>query len=365
MNISKSDTEYAKGISLLFMYIHHLFLSQNQIALYTLYDPIYVFNNFRLEVVIGNLGHMCIPLLVFLSGYGFASIGKKKFSYYINKIFRFFQIYWFYFIICICVVPFFFFILSNFGIFRGYTFKFYFNIYEFLENFFAVSDSYNASWWYAEIYLGIILFAPLANLFRHSSKLLILYALSMFSMSYIASVFRIDAPFISIAKVMYWQVPFTMGYLVFLNKHLFDFLCNMRKKSKFLLLALLVAIVLFACNYVTIPYIIMFLGLPAIFACILAKELFPFLNGTLQLLGRYLFPLWIVHLFFSHYYCQPFIYCVKNPFLILLNLIGVSFVSVFFLEKLRKKIESSLTGFFIMIWDRFAITRAIPAKTRR
>jgi len=366
MNISKSDSEYIKGIGLLFMYIHHLFVSQNKMMVYTLYTPIHIYDNIRLELLVGEFGKICVPMFLFLSGYGFASIGKKHVSYYLNKIFRFFQVYWFYFVVFILFAPFVFLILSHFNIIGGYTFRFYFNIYEFFENFFAISHSYNGAWWFAEIYLGIILVTPLINSIRNNSLLILFLSLCSFCLAYIAYRFKfnnIDTPGISIIGVMYWQIPFVMGYLTFLNKNLFKIFFHIKKSIQFLLIIFLGTLSIFACKYMSSPGI-MFATPLVIISCLLTKKLSSFLDGVFRLLGRYSFPMWLTHLFFSYHYCQAFIYFPKHPALILLNLIIVSLISVCFLEILRIKIQLALAGLVMSIRERFAVGSALPIKNR-
>lgn len=100
---TNKETNYLKGFGLIFMYIHHFYLSPSRYAHY----PIYFFLGEERVNQIAIFMKICVALFVFLSGYGmYVSTIKMKedsswmglirysISRYIKLIFPFFFIFW-------------------------------------------------------------------------------------------------------------------------------------------------------------------------------------------------------------------------------------------------------------------------------
>jgi len=340
VDISKPDTEYLKGIAILLMFLHHLFASSDRILEPASYTPI--FSWFRLEFFIGDFGKICIPMFAFLSGYGFAAIGKKQISYYAGKIFRFYRVYWFYFAAFIVFVPLGFILLSYIMPLGGHRFAFYFNIFEFLANFFAVSDSYNGEWWFAETYILIIVIIPLINMIRHNTPLILFLSVCLFFLSIgIFRLLNVDTPGVSVIRLMYWQSPFVFGYLACMNKKKLKIFFTQKKSITVLIFIVFATLSVLLCRYLALAGAILAAPL-FILSSLLAKKSISYLDGLFRFLGRYSFPMWLTHSFFCYYYFQDFIYSPKNPVLIFMNLTVVTLLTVYILEIVRIKIGTAV-----------------------
>ncbi|WP_424765349.1 acyltransferase family protein, partial [Necropsobacter rosorum] len=73
--ISKNESDYIKGIAVFLMLFHHLFAFPNR-------QPkdisiINVIETFNLEMLIGQYGKYCVPIFLFIAGYGYAVANKK------------------------------------------------------------------------------------------------------------------------------------------------------------------------------------------------------------------------------------------------------------------------------------------------
>ena len=69
-----------------------------------------------------------------------------------------------------------------------------------------------------------------------------------------------------------------------------------------------------------------------------------YLKTIMIFLGRYSFPMWLIHTFFCYYYFQRFIYWPKISILVLLNLLFITIVVVFLTEALRTRFMKLLPG---------------------
>lgn len=72
---SKEDTIYIKGLAIIFMVLYHLFATE---GLLLEYKTIYKFGGLNVECIIGEFGHTCVGIFLFLSGYGLYKVSIKK-----------------------------------------------------------------------------------------------------------------------------------------------------------------------------------------------------------------------------------------------------------------------------------------------
>lgn len=93
--LSKNDTDILKGIALLLLLAHHLFYVRTG-----LYNDIEVLEGRYLINQLGIACKICVPLFVFLSGYGlmasaekFEQLDCKKF--FVHRFSKLFLNYWF------------------------------------------------------------------------------------------------------------------------------------------------------------------------------------------------------------------------------------------------------------------------------
>ena len=63
---SKEDTIYIKGLAIIFMVLYHLFATE---GLLLEYKTIYKFGGLNVECIIGEFGHTCVGIFLFLFVY--------------------------------------------------------------------------------------------------------------------------------------------------------------------------------------------------------------------------------------------------------------------------------------------------------
>ena len=158
MNLSKSDTTGIKGIAILFMLWHHLFLHSVAYGAFTQ----------SLAVVF----KVCVALFLFVSGYGltkqYAGLEKRNvrttIRFLIRRFINFFLPFWFCFVLVVVV-----------GNICGYTFH---DAYPATRNTFKCVildffgqmgyDSYLGPWWFNKMIIQLYLVFPFLYILLHN-----------------------------------------------------------------------------------------------------------------------------------------------------------------------------------------------------
>ena len=160
--ITSKQSVMLQGLAAAMMLYHHLFIRPDM--LFVEYSTL--LGETR-EIRLALFCKLCVSIYAFVSGYGMCSVflraaseGKEGTRFFallrqdytlvLQKLLRFFSIYWF------CVLLYF--ICEN--LFLGKEKP----LSELLPNLLALSDSFNGSWWYALEYVKILLFLPLLHL---------------------------------------------------------------------------------------------------------------------------------------------------------------------------------------------------------
>ena len=160
--ITSKQSVMLQGLAAAMMLYHHLFIRPDM--LFVEYSTL--LGETR-EIRLALFCKLCVAIYAFVSGYGMCSVflraaseGKKGMRFFtllrqdyilvLQKLIRFFSIYWF------CVLLYF----TCENLFLGKEKP----LSELLPNLLALSDSFNGSWWYALEYVKILLFLPLLHL---------------------------------------------------------------------------------------------------------------------------------------------------------------------------------------------------------
>lgn len=160
--ITSKQSVMLQGLAAAMMLYHHLFIRPDM--LFVEYSTL--LGETR-EIRLALFCKLCVAIYAFVSGYGICSVflraaseGKKGMHFFtllrqdyilvLQKLIRFFSIYWF------CVLLYF----ACENLFLGKEKP----LSELLPNLLALSDSFNGSWWYALEYVKILLFLPLLHL---------------------------------------------------------------------------------------------------------------------------------------------------------------------------------------------------------
>ena len=148
--LSKADTQMAKGIAIIGMVMLHLFCRLGNLP----YTPLIYIGGKPLVYYLGLFGDMCVTIYCFCSGYAHYLLRDKEQGSYIRQIpkrlLKFLTNYWVVLIL-----------FSVLGIFFDKTGKIPGSIGTFLGNVLLYDLSYNGAWWFVATYVLLSLLSPL------------------------------------------------------------------------------------------------------------------------------------------------------------------------------------------------------------
>ena len=351
MKISRSDTEYLKGIAILLMLGHHLFAFPERILSPSFFIPLP--GGLNIEGLAGSFGKICVGVFLFLSGYGFAVSGLKGFRYYAEKVWRFLQVYWFYFAIFIPIGLVFF---NHVTFFNSTTPRYEADPMLFILNASALTFSYNEEWWFVQPYLLLVLSAPLTLRLAKKPPVLIALSAALYNFAWILEWKGLNTPYISAVWIFRWQLPFVIGVLAAVwSARIEAALERMRRTSPVIIPVAAGTGTAFLWNRLHVTGLI--LATPLFL--ILCLELKRWMRGGWRLFtftGGYSFPIWLTHSFFCYYYWQKAVYWPKYSPLVFLNLAVMSLAVCMAAEKLRAA-TFALPGRLRSAWTEYRMKR--------
>lgn len=201
LKLTTTDSNVLKGIALIFLLIHHLFYIRNG-----KFDDVEIYNGHYLVNMIGQACKVCVPMFVFLSGYGLTAAAEKLEKINLRQFYihRFSKLYLNYWLIYILFVP--------IGVFAlGMTFE---KVYvthvtekAFLDFFGLINLTgnlgYNPTWWfYSCITVLYLLFPIIITVCRNKIGMhIILWG----------SVILVLCPFTPIQPIRWYLLTFVLG----------------------------------------------------------------------------------------------------------------------------------------------------------
>lgn len=321
--------------------IHHLFYIQEGS-----YDDIYV-GNYGIVHIFSLACKACVPLFIFLSGYGLA-IGTKKFAnvdwcaFYVKRAIKLYSNYW---LMWLLFVP--------IGVFVfGRTFD---TVYgeHILRNFtldlFGLLNclgtyGYNPTWWfYSCIILLYLLFPFIMTLCKTNNRWIV-------NIIFWLSILVYFRAFNFMSPIRPYLLPFTIGILaanmqidsilpppVFRNlRH--GMINDNHEKVVIIMCVLAIIMCIIVRNFTKFALILD--SLTAIFVVLLYKRLHfgPYTHRGLRFLGRHSFNIFLFHTFIYFFYLPQFIFWSRNPFIILITLTSFCITLSVVVEYLKEKV---------------------------
>lgn len=338
MELTKQDTQKAKGVAIIGMVMLHLFCRLGDLP----YAPWVWIGETPLIYYLGLFGDFCVPIYCFCSGYAHYLLKEKHKTDYnkatAQKILRFLSQYW------LVVILF-----SAVGLFTGNGAVIPGSLSEFFGNLLLYRLSYNGAWWFVITYIFLSVLSPV--LFKITQKLnpVVLLLLSGF-VYFVSYLFRFQFPITISNAVLNW----IWQQLILLGTSQFSYMIGMVSRkaqwasklraicqgkpicSVCLLLALLAA---FVGHCVVQSLIVAPITAMAVLLCLFGIRLPVIVDRLLLFMGKHSTNIWLVHMFFYFTLIENFVFVAKYPLFVLALMIAVCILTSVLINQISKGVQ--------------------------
>lgn len=327
----KNESKAIKGIAIIMMFWNHLFMHPDMLVNNYWTSMLMLPNGISVEEFLSPVFHICVPIYIFIAGYGFAIkfIGMDgNIDNFLRSIKNLYKKYW---LVFIFVIP----ILAQKKVI---TIK----VFELIGNFAGYLSTYVGEWWFFSLYVELMVIAFLMRsiLKRLNIKQLIWGSIIICCCGYaLYYVFNSIAIFKMIAESTLWgqiyyiliKQPIFICGIIFFRKELFANIYAKMKGKYYLYL--LTFLILCTGVYLPVPetfYDVIVVAAFILLLCVTFNR-FNILLRIFVKIGNYSTYMWLTHSVLIFYLLQNQIYkfhfslsCVAMTFLFAL------FVSICF-----------------------------------
>ena len=351
MQYSKDDSKVLKGIALCLMLCHHLFAFPEKTA--------YEFVSFvsmggaPLSVYIGQFGRICMPMFLFLSGYGtYLSSQKTEVtnSFVLKRIWGLYKQVWTVFVVSL---PFTLWLRPSISVHT---------IRDIIYNFLGLNCTFNEEWWFIVPFAVLMLLFPTIKRFldrKNASPFNDLLLLLLYSVVYNYIIPQLSSfpVFSTFMQSVFWhKTKETLSILpafflgcFFAKYGLLDKLkTHCGGKPLYCVLSLLICTALFYLhlyNYMFYDFIN-----AAVFVCcivvLLPLKILSLPCRLLRKIAEESTYIWLTHTFFCYYWCQKLVYAPKYSVLIFLWLLALSYAAAKLIRFVSKYLDKLIFRLF-------------------
>ena len=342
--MSIQESLEVKGIAILMMLFLHLFNISENVDLCV--NTLYFWNGKPLVLALSRITAFCVPIYIFLSGYGLGlKFLKGGDMGNVQRISKLYINYWVIFILFVglgCIVkP---------EIYPK-------NMSTFVLNFVGYECSYNYEWWFLFPYIILVLLSKYIFTFflNLKKKTLEWTMIGLFGMHIGGNLLGkplsgITAEF-HIVQHLLWVVSLIFMFVcgaVFAKYAIFNWAkeaCNRMKNGKLILGSVLIVLLILRMMFgpsVINPLFV----LPAmmIYLCFVRPA---WLSGVLRYFGKQSTNMWLIHTFFAYYLFKDFVYGFKYPIVIYCVLILLSLASSYVVMWMNRPLQG--------LWDKYVL----------
>lgn len=328
MKLSVYDSNVFKGIAILIMLFHHLFLRPEMYG----YDDIFIHGH-GLIFSIAKMCKVCVAIFVFISGYGltekYGSLSNIKLKdFYWKRFVKLMLNYWFVWLIFVPVSvlwlgPSFAEVYGSDYLIHGRVILDFLGIVNWLG---PTVYNYIGAWWFYGCIIGLYLLYPLLlKLMKQNEYYLLALAITIFCLpSDILFCIRIYLP-------------------VFVCGMLYSFHDNDRSKCIAPPIAIWVVTFFFILigrhkpqgnDFYVYDALIMVTG------AYIYQHISGFgkVKNVLAYFGKYSMDMFLIHGFFYKWWLHDIIYATKIPFIIYISLVAISLIVAIAIEKTKQVI---------------------------
>lgn len=357
---TKENTKQIKGIAIVLMLMHHLYLFPDRIPYdMELATNIYIFGK-EFTQILGEFGKFCVPLYMFLGGYGlYMKLNSEKQASGSNSLVsHYIKLYMAYWKVFLIFIPIGFLLFNNqpqycndatiCNRFSGYYLKVV------IFNFVGISDSLVSEWWFFSAYLfalfiGFVfweLFKNRRNLHIELASVIIWYILTtdVFTMMpWTEGYASMEANpwFYNLCMNSQYSVYLLLGIII-AKYQVFDawnkLIEGFVRIEKILISAFIIILVVDIDVFLSVPGYIMILIPMFTFACVVFIEETKVFKKLLKVLGEHSTNMWLIHGFYCYYFYPivKVVYGSKNAIISLLVLVALSLASSYLVNAVWK-----------------------------
>lgn len=319
MDINKNMTLYLKGIAILLMLFHHLFAFPERMPDAVLFDVSWI------EQKVAEFGKICVYMFLFLSGYGFSKSKHPNYRKILNKLWRFYLLFWLVFLPT----------ALYFHLNEIYTLE---STKLILLNMLGIRSDIISEWWFIEPYAILILLVPLVAKLKNSPLLLLFLSALGFVLAVILIHFKVDTNEIAVALTLLIQPAFIGGYLA-----------GLPKSTKLMALPYVKRIMI-AASFVGLPLLMLYnydglFLIPFapffIYLLILLERILPTLSvKCIAYCGQHSTFMWLTHSIYCYHLVPELIYAFDNKFLIFILLVAISLLTSIVLSAIYSQLNN-------------------------
>lgn len=289
-------------------------------------------NDKPLVYSITRIASSCVPIYIFLGGYGLACVWQQNSDHQMNVARRALALMVNFWLVCALFIP------------LGCIFnpsRYPESMTVLLLNITGISNSYNGAWWFLLPYVILTLFSPRLIRFLmetnwRSNILTLILLLICHVMSYVATdnlhILHSSPLYliITILNFLFMLFFFSVGVL-FVKFNILEHLCKRLKPMGnmcwfLLLLMLSIKMLLGNSSLINLPFVLFLIPL------LLSVHLPRKLEKLLAFFGNHSTNMWLTHYFFSYYVFELYIYRLQYPLLIFVTLIFLSLGSSYIIQ---------------------------------
>ena len=317
--LSKTNTLQVKGSAILMMIIYHLWGCPQK---YEAFHPNWYGHPITKALV------LCVPIYLFLSGYGMQCGGVFDIKKMYKRISKLYISFWLVFI------PF-----VTLGTIIGYYHK-PTSIYEFLNNFLGITYYYNAEWWFFCIYIGqLFAFIFLSRLkIKWYSYLGLMIAVFLVTRAILKT--QVDLNFWFEMLLTYLNI-FMLG--CFFSKYdLFS--DNLRMKNLNIFLKYTICVMMIIVSIILRAYspsvgVVELVSVPLFVWAVCNISEIRSLGRLFVYFGKHSMNLWLLHSFFIFYYLNNLTFISYNPFVQLFLVVAQALICSIAIEYIKTKVS--------------------------
>lgn len=340
---TKRNTNIAKGIAVLMLLFHHLFLYKNvEVIDLTI-------GSHSVASILAVTFKVCVAIFLILSGFGLYESNKNKtlgiFAFYKKSFYKLYKTYWLIWIIFVPIG------ILLFGrtvssVWHGdSTYNYIHLLLNILGIHYIFSDyGYNPTWWFMTLIILLYFLFPLIRyLINKAPNLLLGFSFVLAHLTYFN--FKTDIPgYGGVDLLMLWSCPFVLG--MYISK--FD-LFNKFNNSQLPPYIRIGVNILVCLGFSILKFTNYIIGggtrTDALFGLaiiLLSIDVIPYIgrkiSNSLELYGKFSFSIFLFHNFIYEFYFKSIIYAPRFPIVIFIWLALICLLIAMGLDKLSNKI---------------------------